>query len=406
MAQVQRHALVVGNGIIGLSTAICLQRQKFSVVIVTSEKRSWREWLEKNELSQNPSPSAVAGGWWFPFHAEPADKVEGWGLRTLEILRKQMTDETSAYKHVLEESPSVVAESPETPLPKWTRSEAHQTLHSFTATTGAAAARELETHFGSEAGLHELPDAFGECTWFMKSVVADSPRYAALLEEEFRANGGEICYNETLDSHASVVTRAEEVNAVCVVNCAGTVAAKLSGSDAEDSVVPGRGILSVWRRPKSVDGSSYLPECSIIKFLFDGKTADGKYEMNRTDMAYVIPRGGIVACGGCVRLNDHTAVSDTEKDRLLSNAKTLMPALVEANPDGPLFSIASWRPIRPKGIACEVDDAFAAEGCTKFWANNYGHGGAGWTLFWACAEELSEALARRVDAALPQSSAL
>eukprot|EP00929_Paragymnodinium_shiwhaense_P113821 TRINITY_DN82109_c0_g1_i1.p1 TRINITY_DN82109_c0_g1~~TRINITY_DN82109_c0_g1_i1.p1 ORF type:complete len:419 (-),score=45.44 TRINITY_DN82109_c0_g1_i1:391-1647(-) len=410
MAQRDRRALVVGNGVIGLSTAICLQRQKFAVVIVTSDRRSWKDVVVNDELAKQPSASAVAGGWWFPsasFGAEPADKVDRWALRNLEVLRQQMTDKTSSFSGVVEETPSAIAEKPETPLPRWSAVESHKNMHGFRSLSGFQAARELEKHFGSGSHAQDLPAAFGPCTWFMKCVVADSPRYAMLLEEEFLAQGGEICYGESLDSHASVVARAERVGAVCIANCAGSSAAKLSGAEPEDAIVKGRGVLSVWRRPKTPDGAAYLPECSVVKCMFDGRTTDGKYEVNSTDVAYVIPRGDIVACGGCVRLGDETSVvSNLEKDRLLSNAKTLMPRLVEANPGGPLFSIVSWRPIRRKGILCEVDAAFQTKGTTKVWANNYGHGGGGWTLFWACAEELAEAIAKKVPLASELSSSL
>lgn len=70
--------VVVGAGIIGVSSAILLQNAGHEVIIVA--KQLGRE-----------TTSYGAGGFWTPYKAEPKEKVLKWSLITLEVYKEQVT---------------------------------------------------------------------------------------------------------------------------------------------------------------------------------------------------------------------------------------------------------------------------------------------------------------------------
>ncbi len=65
-------ALVIGCGVIGLSTAVRLQEACLSVEIWTANL-------------PEASTSIVAAATWYPYRAYPEDKVLGWGSRTYKV---------------------------------------------------------------------------------------------------------------------------------------------------------------------------------------------------------------------------------------------------------------------------------------------------------------------------------
>ncbi|HMV69957.1 MAG TPA: FAD-dependent oxidoreductase, partial [Myxococcota bacterium] len=64
---------VVGGGVIGLTAALALVGDGHEVGVITRER--WPE-----------TTSAVAGGLWFPYLAEPRARVVGWAAETLRWL--------------------------------------------------------------------------------------------------------------------------------------------------------------------------------------------------------------------------------------------------------------------------------------------------------------------------------
>jgi D-amino-acid oxidase len=64
---------VVGAGVVGLTTAVVLQERGHQVQVVA-------------EKTGNGTTSAVAGAVWYPFRADPPDRVVGWAMRAKEWL--------------------------------------------------------------------------------------------------------------------------------------------------------------------------------------------------------------------------------------------------------------------------------------------------------------------------------
>lgn len=77
-----KGAVVVGCGVIGLTTAISLQNEGFEVVI-------FAEHLPPNTTSN------IAAALWFPFQAAPYDKVLEWSKKSLIVFQEQFNDQKS-----------------------------------------------------------------------------------------------------------------------------------------------------------------------------------------------------------------------------------------------------------------------------------------------------------------------
>lgn len=94
-------------------------------------------------------------------------------------------------------------------------------------------------------------------------------------------------------------------------------------------------------------------------------------------VVYVIPRGnGEVVCGGTAD-PDATDLEPDPKttEAILERCRDAVPALADA----PVLSVAvGLRPVRPEIRLERVDDVIHC----------YGHGGAGFTLSWGCADEV------------------
>ncbi|MGL5826018.1 MAG: FAD-dependent oxidoreductase, partial [Nocardioides sp.] len=75
----ETDALVIGAGVSGLTTAICLADAGMRVHIWTAEP-------------PQATTSVAAGAVWGPYLVEPIDQVRVWSARTLEVLRQLAED--------------------------------------------------------------------------------------------------------------------------------------------------------------------------------------------------------------------------------------------------------------------------------------------------------------------------
>ncbi len=168
-------ALVLGSGIIGLTSAITLQRAGYAVTI----------WTRERALN---TTSSVAAAFWFPYRAEPAAAVTAWGDATFQTLLAHADDPASG---VLMRPALMLFEHP-AELPPW-----HATVHNF---------RQLPAA--------ETPSGYRAAYTFTTSMI-EMPRYLPYLEQQFHANGGRII--ERTVTHIDEATS----TASLVINCTG-----------------------------------------------------------------------------------------------------------------------------------------------------------------------------------------
>jgi D-amino-acid oxidase len=198
---------------------------------------------------------------------------------------------------------------------------------------------------GRRARAEELPPGYRDAFACVVPLV-ETPRYLRRLEERVVALGGHIREGTiaTLDTGHELV-----------VNCAGLGARELAGDDA---VVPVRGqVLLV--RPLPGPPRAIADE--------EGPNA----------LAYVLPRGDVWVLGGEAAAGTwDVGVSEDASRDILARCTALVPELADAEVVG---ARAGLRPGRHGSVRLERDGHVV---------HCYGHGGAGWTLSWGCADQI------------------
>jgi D-amino-acid oxidase len=181
--------LVLGAGVIGLTSAVCLAEAGRTVRIRTAQ------------LPQ-ATTSVVAGAMWGrgPGVQEPADRIDTWMRTTLLDLTELADDPASGVRFARGRE---VTRAPEAPTP-------------------VSGAREVQ-----RCTTADLPAGFEDGYWLTVPLV-DMPCHLAYLEARFRDAGGRLEQATVHDAGAAPV----------VVNCTGLGARELVPDPA---VVPIRG---------------------------------------------------------------------------------------------------------------------------------------------------------------------
>ena len=313
--------VVVGAGVVGLTTAISLAEAGVPTRVVAAEPPS-------------RVTSVAAGAIWGPVTCGPADRCYEWSRTGLQVL-SALADEPNAGVHPLRgcEVAATVA-SP----PKW------MDLLSDVRILGAG----------------ELPDLAGGGSavsgWSYTAPAVNMPVYLEYLLNRYADLGGTVGY--------AAVPSLAAVDAPVVVNCTGIGARALTG---DDSLVPIRGQVVVVENP------------GIEEFYIDhGAPGD-------VDYVYAFPHDDVIVLGGTA----HQGASDLAprpeiSARIMRDCAAVFPALRGARV---ITERVGLRPYRPE-VRLEAE---TLPGGRTLW-HNYGHGGAGVTLSWGCAREITSAV--------------
>jgi D-amino-acid oxidase len=307
--------LVIGAGVCGLTTAICLAEAGLGVTIRASQ------------LSPGIT-SVAAGALWGPHMVEDSERVTRWGNDTLNILLDLAGRPGTGVRVT---RGIEVARTRAVP-PGWV--------------TGLPGFRIL--------GAGELPA--GMVTgWQFRAPVVSMPVYLGYLLDRFTSRGGQVQV-ATVSSLAQAAA-----GAPVVVNCTGAAAHDLVPDPA---VQPVRGQAVVVANPGLTD------------FLV-APTEDG------TEFTYMFPHDDTVLLGGTEQPGNWSMVPDPQTSRrILARCAALEPRLAGAEI---LAERVGLRPSRPQ-VRLEAE----RPGTGGLLVHNYGHGGAGVTLAWGCAREITE----------------
>lgn len=182
--------------------------------------------------------------------------------------------------------------------------------------------------------------------WTFEAPVIEMPRYLGWLQSRLEKAGGTL----TRMALVGLPDRAD-----LVVNCTGLGARGLAGDNA---VSPVRGqVLRV-------------AQVGIHRWLLDPM-----------GLTYVVPRSHDVIVGGTEVDGDWDRRPDpVVAQQILARATALVPALASARVLGHRVGL---RPVRP---AVRLEATASASGRPII--HCYGHGGAGVTVSWGCAEEV------------------
>lgn len=202
------------------------------------------------------------------------------------------------------------------------------------------------------ADPQELPDGYADGLRLTLPVI-EMPRYLQWLLRRFVAAGGELVLRTAEDLQEAVGRTG------AVVNCAGLGARDLVG---DRSLEPVRGQVVRVSNP------------GIDRFVLH----------HADTVTYVVPRSRDVVLGGTADEGEWDTSPDPEVAQdILARCLALAPALDGVAVVGHAVGL---RPVRPE-VRLEREDV---DGTPV--VHDYGHGGAGVTLSWGCADDVATLL--------------
>jgi D-amino-acid oxidase len=196
---------------------------------------------------------------------------------------------------------------------------------------------------------HERPAGFAEAFAFTSPMI-DTRQYLPWLLQRFETAGGRVIERRLVSLDEALAC------APVVLNCSG-LGARTLASDPE--VYPIRGQLV------------HVDDPGIADIELDEHGPDG--------LTYVVPRGDHCVLGGTSDpYDDDTAPRPEDSAGIVERCARIDPRLRDAQR---LCEVVGLRPGR-SSVRVEADPR--REGLV---VHDYGHGGAGVTLSWGCAEE-------------------
>jgi D-amino-acid oxidase len=315
-------ALVLGAGVIGLTTAVHLAETGLRVEVRTS-------------VPPEQTTSAAAGAMWGLFLVEREESVIRWSRETLHTLVQLADDKTTGVRLARG------VEASRTPA---------VLLDGVDLLLDLRRCRPAELPPGFQSGFrYTVP-------------MVDMPAYLQYLCERLRAAGGHL--------RVATVHRLEDAarEAGAIVNCTGIRARELSG-DAE--VYPIRGQVVVAENPGLTDF-----------FTEDSDTSTS------TDLLYIFPHDDKVVLGGTAEPGRWSL----DPDPLVAAA--IVARCAEVEPSLATAQVLGHRVgLRPRRSRVRLEEERLHGNGTRV-IHSYGHGGAGVSLSWGCAFEVSRRLLR------------
>lgn len=193
----------------------------------------------------------------------------------------------------------------------------------------------------------EIPEGyvFG---WQFRAPVIEMQLYMPWLRSKVEALGGSFVQ--------SFVGDLSEVSGEVVVNCVGLGARELCG---DEEVRPARGQV----------------------IFIDQDPGIGHFDQQPETLTYTIPRSDVTVLGGTAQVDDWGMdIRAEDNDLILSKVEALWPELDRSRIIGGAVGL------RPSRSEVRLEVEYIDE---RKVVHNYGHGGAGVTLSWGCAEEVA-----------------
>ncbi|SOD63353.1 D-amino-acid:oxygen oxidoreductase [Streptomyces zhaozhouensis] len=270
--------------------------------------------------------SAVAGALWEPYLAEPRERVADWAFATLPELTELARRPAETGVRLVE---GVKAQRTADPVPPWWLPRLPGALRPL--------------------GPDEVPRGY-RSGYAATMPLLDMPTYLAHLERRLVAAGGTV--------ERRRLTSLAEADAPLVVNCSGLGAREL---------VPDRQL-----RP--IQGQLVVVENPGVERWLVVEPTDGE------ENVYLFPQPfGLVLGGTALRDRWATAPDPELAARVVARCAEIHPEIATARVLGHRVGL---RPARP---AVRLEAERVRDG--RLVVHNYGHGGCGVTVSWACARE-------------------
>lgn len=350
-----KRILVLGAGVIGLTTALVLRRRGRNVTVLA-------------ELFAPNITSSVAGALW-----EMPPGVCGKHV-DLERARRWAAISLRAFTELAEDSSSVFLR----PVTFYFR---HELKNDPFQREKMARIREIIPNFRHDAVLirengigpvHEYRDAYRHL-----APMIDTDAYLPWLLDRVRKTGCEVVTRRVSPPLADAVPGLlKEFGAAAIVNCTGFSSRELA---EDESVYPLRGAVIRVRN----DGVAMprIEEAHCVPH--DGVSSDPGF-------IFIVPRGrDKLLLGGFAQPDEENIgldLRDEQVQDMLRRCIEFLPALKHADLDTSNPVRVGLRPARELGVRLEWDWRLPV-------LHNYGHGGSGVTYSWGCAEEVAYLLA-------------
>jgi D-amino-acid oxidase len=322
-----KSVVIIGAGVSGLTCAVVLAERGHRVSILAEE-------------IARKTTSGAAAAIWYPYDAEPADKVIDWALATYKILvdlsRNPQTGVSMLELRTFSRTGKIQ-------IPEWALA-----LGALVIPRGAGG--------GVEESLGILSSVF-KSGFTMDVPLIDTTIYLDYLANRFGKAGGAINANVRFE-------KLEDVDLAfdLLINCAGIGARTLV---PDVGLEPHRGQVVVVPKIDNLN-------CAIVS--------------DDTPLMYAIPRKNDCVFGGTNDLSDNRKADPASTSRIVAECSRVL------NIEKPkvLAERVGLRPFRKSGVRLERERLH--DGRTVI--HNYGHGGAGFTLSWGCAREVVDLVRR------------
>lgn len=328
----KRRIAIIGAGVSGLTCGIVFAERGFSVKIFA-------------EQVGTETTSGAAGALWFPYDAEPADKVIPWALTTYQVLVDLVRGPDKGSSNLecimhssLRTGVSMIelrqyCRTGEIEIPYWADS-----LGAKQASDSSVAVALCATPSRPQADCYSV-----------RVPLMDTAIYLNYLIDRFQKAGGEIKSGFRFE-------KLEDAEGDLVINCAGIGARELA---ADKDLESHRGQVAIVPRPGNVD-------CAIV--------------CDDAPLMYVIPRTNDCVFGGTNDISDNLSPDPATTEAIVAECSRVL----SIEKPRVLRERVGLRPFRKSGVRLEKEKLRDGRAVI----HNYGHGGSGFTLSWGCAEEV------------------
>jgi D-amino-acid oxidase len=320
MIRIMDRVAIIGAGVSGLTCGVVFAERGYRTAIFAKE-------------AGQQTTSGAAAAVWFPYDAQPTERVIPWALTTYDALVELSRDPHAGVSMI---ELRQFSRTREIQIPDWAIP-----LGVSSVATGLRPVQDR-----AQRGGYSFQSGFS-----LRVPLMDTTAYLDYLAARLLKAGGAITATVCLEKLEEIDRKFD-----LVINCAGIGARELV-QDAD--LEPHRGQVAIV--PK-IDNLSYAIVCDDPPLM------------------YAIPRANDCVFGGTNEVSDDPHVDPRSTARILDECSRVL------NIDKPnvLAERVGLRPFRKSGVRLERDRL--RDGRTVI--HNYGHGGAGFTLSWGCAREV------------------
>jgi D-amino-acid oxidase len=325
MILIMDHVSIIGAGVSGLTCGVVFAERGYRTAIFAKE-------------TGQQTTSGAAAALWFPYDAEPAERVIPWALETYKALA-DLSREARAGVSMIELRQ--FSRAGEIQIPDWAILLGAQAV---IPSLPFVMSSEVETSLAVNSSLFKSG-------FSLRVPLMDTTIYLDYLANRFVAAGGSIAANVHFKQLEGVDRKFD-----LVMNCAGIGARELV---QDFDLEPHRGQVAV---VPSIEDFSCAIVCDDVPLM------------------YAIPRTNDCIFGGTNDISSDLAADPATTDRIVAECSRVL----KIEKPNVLTERVGLRPFRKSGVRLERDRLH--DGRTVI--HNYGHGGSGFTLSWGCAREV------------------